>query len=67
MAKSTKSSVARRGFLKGAAALVTGAPAIRAQQQQTAQRGAATPSAAQVAREAGNIRPALIERVVERP
>ena len=77
MAKSKQGSVGRRGFLKGAAvgaAAIVANPAARAQQQvaqqQTAQRGgAATPTAAQVAREAGNVRPALVtnSRIVEHP
>ena len=66
---SPKSSVGRRGFLKGAAA---GAAAIaakpqvaKAQEQQTAQSG--TPGAARLAREAGNIRPALNTKIIENP
>ena len=70
MAKSKKTSVGRRGFLKGAAA---GAAAIvakpqfaKAQDQQTAQN-AATPNAGRLAREAGNIRPALTTHIIENP
>ena len=58
-AKSTKPSVNRRGFLKGAAA---GAAAIaaqpetaKAQDSGSAPRGTAGPTGAQVAREAGRV------------
>ena len=68
MAKSTKNSVGRRGFLKGAAA---GAAALAAKPeiakaQETTPRGAAPPSGAQLAREAGSARPAATQ-VIEHP
>jgi acetolactate synthase-1/2/3 large subunit len=70
MAKSTKNSVGRRGFLKGAAA---GAAAFAAtpelssaQEAGSAPRGASAPSGAQVAREAGAVRPAPTP-VIEHP
>ena len=77
MAKSTKHSVGRRGFLKGAA---VGAAALAAKPQlahaqeraqQPAGRGGAgsaqTPSGATVARETGAARPATEARVIENP
>jgi thiamine pyrophosphate-dependent acetolactate synthase large subunit-like protein len=73
MAKSTKRSVGRRGFLKGAA---VGAAALAAKPQlahaqeraqQPAGRGAQTPSGAAVARETGAARPAAEARVIENP
>ena len=73
MAKSTKRSVGRRGFLKGAA---VGAAALAAQPQlapaqQSAQQPAGgraqTPSGATVARETGVARPAANARVIENP
>jgi acetolactate synthase-1/2/3 large subunit len=71
MAKS-KRSVNRRGFLKGAAAgaaAIAATPVISSAQEPAAPagRGAATPSAAQVARENGNARPQASARVIERP
>src|SRR5579872_6326934 len=70
MAKSTKNSVGRRGFLKGAAA---GAAALaakpepaKAQEAGSAPRGAQAPSGAQVTREAGAVRPAATP-VIEHP
>jgi thiamine pyrophosphate-dependent acetolactate synthase large subunit-like protein len=77
MAKSTKRSVGRRGFLKGAAAgaaVLAAKPQIgHAQQsgQQPAGRpgnaGAQTPNASAVARETGGARPAASARVIENP
>jgi thiamine pyrophosphate-dependent acetolactate synthase large subunit-like protein len=73
MAKSTKRSVGRRGFLKGAA---VGAAALAAKPQlgkaqQPAGRGgnagAQTPSGSAVARETGAARPAANARVIENP
>ena len=69
MAKSTKRSVGRRGFLKGAA---VGAAALAAKPeitkaQQPAGRGAQTPNASAVARETGAARPAANARIVEHP
>src|ERR1051325_4530072 len=69
MAKSTKPSVGRRGFLKGAA---VGAAALAAQPQlgkaqQPAGRGAQTPSGPAVARDTGAARPAAGARVIENP
>src|SRR5579863_9340475 len=70
MAKPKKSSVGRRGFLKGAAA---GAAALVAQPkvgraQDVAQgRGAAAPGQTALARESGNVRPAAALRVIDRP
>jgi len=71
MAKS-KRSVNRRGFLKGAAAgaaAIAAKPVVMSAQEPAAPagRGAATPSAAQVARENGNARPQASARVIERP
>jgi acetolactate synthase-1/2/3 large subunit len=83
MAKSQKTSVGRRGFLKnaaagaaGAAALVTTSPRLDAQSQtaqaQTAQSqaegtGAPAPTQTQLAREAGNVRPPAVARAITRP
>jgi thiamine pyrophosphate-dependent acetolactate synthase large subunit-like protein len=73
MAKSTKPSVGRRGFLKGAAvgaaALAAKPQLAPAQQssQQPAGRGAQTPSGSAVARETGAARPAANARVIENP
>src|SRR5436189_688163 len=73
MAKSTKRSVGRRGFLKGAAAgaaVLAAKPQLahaqeRAQQPET--RGAQAPSGATVARETGAARPAGNARIIENP
>jgi len=79
MAKSQKTSVGRRGFLKnaaagaaaGAAALVTTTPLLEAQTGSA--RGAAAansvppPTDAQLEREAGNIRPPVEVRKITRP
>jgi len=73
MAKSTKRSVGRRGFLKGAAAgaaVLAAKPQLahaqeRAQQPET--RGAPAPSGATVARETGAARPAGNARIIENP
>jgi acetolactate synthase I/II/III large subunit len=78
MSKSKKSSVDRRGFLRGAAAgaaaLVTQAPAVRAQDQAAppapAGRGGGRGGGANqtaLAREDGNARPAATSRIVEHP
>jgi thiamine pyrophosphate-dependent acetolactate synthase large subunit-like protein len=69
MAKLTKRSVGRRGFLKGAA---VGAAALAARPefakaQQPAGRGAQTPTGSVVARETGAARPAASARVIENP
>src|SRR5499426_2305050 len=67
-----KSSVNRRGFLKGAAAsaaALVAKPAERAQAQQPAQKtrpAVAVPNAAQLAAETGPPRP-QVERIVENP
>ena len=75
MAKSPKTSVGRRGFLKraatGAAALVTTAPVAEAQAQRngtnTAQAGSApSPTEAQLARDTGNVRPPAVVRTITR-
>src|SRR5690242_12594487 len=66
---SKKPSIARRGFLKGAAAgaaAIAAKPAL-AQQQPAAQRGTQQPGASALAREAGNARPATSPRVIEHP
>jgi thiamine pyrophosphate-dependent acetolactate synthase large subunit-like protein len=74
MAKSKKISVGRRGFLKsaatGAAALVA-TPAVQGQTQRngtnTAQTGSApSPTDAQIARDAGNVRPPAVARTITR-
>src|SRR5689334_3491240 len=72
MAKSTKRSVGRRGFLKGAAvgaAALAAQPQLgKAQQAQLpAERGAQAPSGAAVARETGAARPPANARVIENP
>jgi len=76
MAKSQKTSVGRRGFLKsaatGAAALVTTAPAVEAQVRGEATgsapaTGVPAPTPAQLEREAGNVRPPVAVRTVTRP
>jgi thiamine pyrophosphate-dependent acetolactate synthase large subunit-like protein len=71
MSKTKKSTVGRRGFLKGAAAgaavLATGPELARAQDAQPARGAAAVPSDAQVARENGNARPRAAARLVENP
>jgi thiamine pyrophosphate-dependent acetolactate synthase large subunit-like protein len=74
MAKSPKTSVGRRGFLKsaatGAAALVTTAPVVEAQRNATAQTptgSAPSPTEAQVERDAGNVRPPATARLITRP
>ncbi len=73
MAKSTKRSVGRRGFLKGAAvgaAALAAKPQLTLAQERTQQaagRGAQTPSGAAVARETGAARPAAEARVIENP
>ena len=85
MAKSRKTSVNRRGFLKGAAAgAAAGATAIvaklptteaAAQAAATGQAqgargqtpGAPAPTAEQIARDAGNVRPPTTVRAVSRP
>src|SRR5580704_9172700 len=78
MAKSQKTSVGRRGFLKnaaagaaGAAALVTTTPLVEAQSQSNGTSAAAAavpaPTQAQLAREAGNVRPPAAVRTITRP
>src|ERR1700728_1091156 len=79
MAKSQKTSVGRRGFLKnaaagaaGAAALVTTTPLAEAQTQGSARdalppTSAPAPTDAQLDRDAGNIRPPVAVRTITRP
>jgi len=76
MAKSQKTSVGRRGFLKGAAAsaaaLATTSPLAEAQQQRAGRTGssgsAPAPTEQQIARDAGNVRPpAVPARAITRP
>ena len=76
MAKSSKTSFGRRGFLKnaaaGAAALATTTPLVEAQTGSNAPRGGSTPGAppptdAQIERETGNIRPPVAARTITRP
>jgi acetolactate synthase-1/2/3 large subunit len=77
MAKSQKSSVGRRGFLKsaaaGAAALATTTPIAEAQQKSNAAvgtpvaGGAPPPTPEQLARDAGNVRPPATARLITRP
>jgi thiamine pyrophosphate-dependent acetolactate synthase large subunit-like protein len=78
MAKSRKSSVNRRGFLKGAAgaAALAGAPISAVAQEPSAGAGrtaapangaAPAPGPAQLAREDGNARPAATARIIEKP
>jgi len=73
MAKSTKRSVGRRGFLKGAAvgaAALAAKPEFAKAQQPSGRGGSATaqaPSGAAVARETGAARPAASARVIENP
>src|SRR5580704_11556535 len=77
MAKSPKTSVGRRGFLKnaaaGAAALVTTTPLAEAQAQQKGTTppapagGAPAPTQAALDREAGNVRPPAVARLITRP
>jgi len=75
MARSRKVSVGRRGFLKsaatGAAALVA-TPTVQGQTPTpaatTAQGGSApSPTDAQLARDAGNVRPPAVTRTITRP
>ena len=81
MAKSQKTSVGRRGFLRnaaagaaaGAAALVTPPLVVDAQGQGTgagaapATRGVPAPTQAQIDRETGNVRPPVAVRTITRP
>jgi len=80
MAKSEKSSVGRRGFLKsaaaGAAALatteITTAPIAEAQRENNSAAaappaGLPAPTQEQLAREAGNVRPPAAVRLITRP
>lgn len=76
MAKSQKTSVGRRGFLKsaatGAAALVTTTPAVEGQEQRngtgTPPGGSApSPTETQLARDSGNVRPPSAVRSITRP
>jgi thiamine pyrophosphate-dependent acetolactate synthase large subunit-like protein len=78
MAKSQKTSVGRRGFLKsaatGAAALVTTTPVVEAQQPRNGTNAgpegsagtAPSPTGAQLARDAGNVRPPAVARTITR-
>ncbi len=77
MSKSPKTSVGGRGFLKGAAAGAAGAAAIvtttplgKAQGQGNGRGGAPTaappPTEAQLARDAGNVRPPAVARLITR-
>jgi acetolactate synthase-1/2/3 large subunit len=76
MAKFRKISIARRGFLKsaaaGAAALATTGPAAMAQRQTTEVAAAPAgttpaPTQEQLAREAGNVRPPVSVRTITHP
>ncbi len=79
MAKSKKTSVGRRGFLKnaaagaaaGAAALVTSTPLLEAQTGSARDAGATggvpAPTQTQLDRETGNIRPPASVRTITRP
>src|SRR6476646_8356049 len=73
MAKSTKRSVGRRGFLKGAAvgaAALAAKPQLGKAQQPSGRGGnaqAQAPSGSAVARETGAARPAANARVIENP
>jgi acetolactate synthase I/II/III large subunit len=75
MAKSQKTSIGRRGFLKntaaGAAALVTTTPLVEAQENNGADAapaaGVPAPTQTQLAREAENIRPPAAVRKITRP
>jgi acetolactate synthase I/II/III large subunit len=77
MAKSRKTSIARRGFLQsaaaGAAALATTTPAAMAQRAAAAAPatepagGAPAPAPQQLARDAGNVRPPAAVRTITSP
>jgi acetolactate synthase-1/2/3 large subunit len=75
MAKSRKSSIGRRGFLKGAAAgaaaLATTTPILEAQQVggngSAPANGVPAPTQAQLDRDAGNVRPPAVARLITRP
>jgi acetolactate synthase-1/2/3 large subunit len=75
MAKSRKSSIGRRGFLKGAAAgaaaLATTTPILEAQQAggngSAPANGVPAPTQAQLDRDAGNVRPPAVARLITRP
>src|SRR5579863_423115 len=71
MAKSQKTSVGRRGFLKsaaaGAAALATTAPIAEAQRESNSAVATPAPSQEQLARDAGNVRPPAAVRTITRP
>ena len=76
MAKSPKTSVGRRDFLKragtGAAALVTTVPLVEAQVQGNATSSspavdAPAPTEAQLARDSGSVRPPAAVRTITRP
>src|SRR5579862_6031708 len=79
MAKSTKTSVGRRGFLKGAAGAAAGAAALVQTtpilEAQTPGKGggaapaggAPAPTQAQLDRETGNVRPPAVVRTITRP
>jgi acetolactate synthase-1/2/3 large subunit len=74
--KSQKTSVGRRSFLKhaagGAAALVTTTPVVEGQSQRNGNEAASAsgmpaPTAAQIERETGNVRPPVSVRKITRP
>src|SRR5215468_162173 len=79
MAKSPKTSLGRRGFLKnaaaGAAALATATPLVEAQapnprpadNSAASSPGAPPPSETQIDRDAGNVRPPAVARAITRP
>src|ERR1700676_4428079 len=75
MARSQKTSIGRRGFLKntaaGAAALVTITPLVQAQENNGVGAapavGVPAPTQTQLAREAGNVRPPRAVRKITRP
>src|SRR4051794_16064672 len=75
MSKSRKTSVGRRGFLKGAAAgaaaLASTAPVLEAQRENNSSAaqvaGVPGPSQDQLARDAGNVRPPAVARLITRP
>ena len=75
MAKSQRTSIGRRGFLKntaaGAAALVTTTPLVEAQESNGAGAapavGVPAPTQTQLGREAGNVRPPAAVRTITRP
>lgn len=68
MPKDSEQAVDRRGFLKGAAtgaaAMVVSVPSVQAQRTENV---VSAPSAAQIQRDTGNIKPPPITRAVQRP